>query len=207
MSKTSNDVVESRILECLQAGELSAAFVALERGYQRQFLGRISSKVRHDDLEEVYQRFCERVWKSLPSFQGRSSVRTWASRIVAAVIADYHDERRRRPVPCGGISATEGVAAPSVSTPLAPTSAGGSGPITQLSRDLSPLERKVLARSREGARAQDIAAELEIGREKVYEVRRSYKDAMKRAAHERGWLDRSNVATDVESEARPQGAR
>ena len=51
----------------------------------------------HADAAEVTQDALVSAWKSLPSFAGRSSLRTWLFRIVHRRAADL--TRRRRPVP------------------------------------------------------------------------------------------------------------
>jgi RNA polymerase sigma-70 factor, ECF subfamily len=51
------------------------------------------------DAEDAVQEVLVRAWRSLGSFEGRASVRTWLHRIATNVCFDMLDGRRRRALP------------------------------------------------------------------------------------------------------------
>lgn len=69
---------ESRIETLRASGDLSqAATVALEV-YGPEVLGFLASYLHDEDLaREAFSQTCEDLWRGLPTFEGRSSVRTW----------------------------------------------------------------------------------------------------------------------------------
>jgi RNA polymerase sigma-70 factor, ECF subfamily len=52
-----------------------------------------------DDAEDAVQEALIRAWRALPSFEGRSSLRSWLHRIVTNTSLDLVKRRRRRIVP------------------------------------------------------------------------------------------------------------
>ena len=48
------------------------------------------------EVEELYQEILINLWRSLPSFEGRSSVRTWIWRISLNTCVSIDRKKRRR---------------------------------------------------------------------------------------------------------------
>jgi RNA polymerase sigma-70 factor (ECF subfamily) len=75
--------LETRILELLDAGDVSGATTEAARGFSPQILGYLIAVLRNeDDAQDVFSQFLEDLWKGLPGFRRESSLRTWAFRIA-----------------------------------------------------------------------------------------------------------------------------
>ena len=89
---------DARLLAALRAGD-GEAFAALVGQLHRPLIGIASLYVRDRDVaEEVVQEAWLAVVKGLDRFEGRSSLRTWISRIVTYQ-ARTRGERERRSMP------------------------------------------------------------------------------------------------------------
>lgn len=94
-------------MRALAAGdrELAATVMLREHGPEvSRFLAALHRDP--DDAAEVFSAFAEALWKSVASFEGRSSVRTWMFAVARRVSLRFRrDERRRRkrfePLPDG----------------------------------------------------------------------------------------------------------
>jgi RNA polymerase sigma-70 factor (ECF subfamily) len=51
------------------------------------------------ETEDVTAEIMARIWKSLGSFAGKSSLKTWALKIAARQVAEYYRRRRQATVP------------------------------------------------------------------------------------------------------------
>lgn len=70
--------IQSRIRALCQAGETRAAVNLALRTHGPEVLGLLCTLLGDTaEADEVFSLFCEHVWKGLPSFQWRSSLRTW----------------------------------------------------------------------------------------------------------------------------------
>ncbi|HEU4731665.1 MAG TPA: sigma-70 family RNA polymerase sigma factor [Kofleriaceae bacterium] len=87
----------------LASGDLRAAVTATLHGLGPQILGYLAATLRDDDAAyEVFGQFSEELWKSISTFRGQSSFKTWAYKIVMHSISRYRrDGFRRRGQPLG----------------------------------------------------------------------------------------------------------
>lgn len=98
-----DDNLEKVIADHLAAGDLRAAATAALTGLGPQIFGYLAARLRDDDAaSEVFGQFCEALWKSIATFRGESSFKTWAYRLVERSISRFHrDGFRRRGQPLG----------------------------------------------------------------------------------------------------------
>jgi RNA polymerase sigma-70 factor (ECF subfamily) len=84
--------LEARIRELRESGDLRAAAATTVSGYGPEVLGFLDTVLRdHEAAREVFSQACDDLWRGLPSFEGRSSMRTWFY-----VLARHAASRRRR---------------------------------------------------------------------------------------------------------------
>jgi RNA polymerase sigma-70 factor (ECF subfamily) len=94
---------DAALVDALRAGD-EAAFVALVERYHRPLMRLARLRVGDDDTaEDVVQETWLAVLGALSSFEGRSSFRTWLSRI-AENRAISRGRRDQRTVPLGGLA-------------------------------------------------------------------------------------------------------
>lgn len=98
-----DDKLEKVIADHLAAGDFEAAATAALKGLGPQILGYLAARLRDDDAaSEVFGQFCEELWKSIATFRGESSFKTWAYRLVERSISRFfRDGFRRRGQPLG----------------------------------------------------------------------------------------------------------
>jgi RNA polymerase sigma-70 factor (ECF subfamily) len=98
-----NEELERVIAERLAAGELPQAATVALRELGPQILGYLCSTLRDDEAaDEVFGQFSEQLWKSIATFRGDSSFKTWAYKLVMHSVARYRrDGFRRRGVSLG----------------------------------------------------------------------------------------------------------
>jgi RNA polymerase sigma-70 factor (ECF subfamily) len=97
------DDLDETIASHLSAGEFApAATLALDR-LGHQIFGYLAATLRDDEAaNEVYSQFTEELWKSIRTFRGESSFKTWAYKLVMHAVGRYRrDGYRRRAVPLG----------------------------------------------------------------------------------------------------------
>jgi RNA polymerase sigma-70 factor (ECF subfamily) len=71
--------VEQRVAAQLAAGDYRAAATETIRGYGPRILGYLYRLLRNEsDAADAFSLFAEQVWRGMPGFEGRSSVKTWA---------------------------------------------------------------------------------------------------------------------------------
>ncbi len=101
--------VERAISERLAAGDHAAAATLAIQTFGPQILGFIGSQLRDDDAAyDVFGYFCEQLWKSIATFRGGSSFKTWAYKLVMHSISRYRrDGYRRRGQPLDSSEAAE----------------------------------------------------------------------------------------------------
>ena len=95
--------LEQTIAGHLSGGDTSAAATAALVGLGPQILGYIAAMLRDDDAAyDVFGHFSEELWKSIATFRGESSFKTWAYKLVMHALARHHrDGYRKRAVPLG----------------------------------------------------------------------------------------------------------
>jgi RNA polymerase sigma-70 factor (ECF subfamily) len=83
------------LVACAKEGN-PGCFASLVRRYQpkvRRSVGGLLDRAEYDDLEDVEQETFLKAWRHLDQFQGRSSFRTWLTRIA---INEVRMQRRRQ---------------------------------------------------------------------------------------------------------------
>ncbi|QGX39351.1 RNA polymerase sigma factor [Permianibacter aggregans] len=70
------------------------AFASLVRAYHRKLLALASSIVGQAQAEEVLQEAWISAWRALPKFEGRSSLKTWLTRIVINAANSRHRQNK-----------------------------------------------------------------------------------------------------------------
>lgn len=109
----SQTVADLETVAALRRGEHSA-FASLVRAYQPAFLRLAYTWVREStSADEVVQQAWLSALESLPSFEGRSSLKTWLFGIVINV-ARSHVRARKRLVPLSALLGEEATDAPTV---------------------------------------------------------------------------------------------
>jgi RNA polymerase sigma-70 factor, ECF subfamily len=93
--------LERVIAAGLASGDAAAAATAALKGLGPQILGFLSATLRDDDAGfDVFSQFSEELWKSIASFRGESSFKTWAYRLAMHAVSRYRrDPYRRRGEP------------------------------------------------------------------------------------------------------------
>ncbi len=89
--------LEATIQTQLAAGDLAGAATTALNGLGPQILGYLGAQLRDDDAAyEVFGHFCEQLWKSIGTFRGDSSFKTWAYKLVMHSVARYRRDGFRR---------------------------------------------------------------------------------------------------------------
>ena len=93
--------LERTIAAGLAAGDPAGTATAALKGLGPQILGFLAATLRDDDAGfEVFSQFSEELWKSIASFRGESSFKTWAYRLAMHAVYRYRrDPYRRRGEP------------------------------------------------------------------------------------------------------------
>ncbi len=91
---------------CRREDFAGAATVAIE-GYGPELYGFILTLLGNEqDGADVFSSVCERIWRGLPKFERRASVRTWAYHVTRNEVAEYQRteyKRRNRQVRPSGV--------------------------------------------------------------------------------------------------------
>jgi RNA polymerase sigma-70 factor (ECF subfamily) len=98
-----DDDLERAIRTHLDSGELAPAATAAIDRLGPQIFGYLAATLRDDDAAyDVYSQFCEELWKSISTFRGESSFKTWAYKLVMHAVGRYRrDGYRKRAMPLG----------------------------------------------------------------------------------------------------------
>jgi len=92
-----NEELEREIAGHLAAGQLAAAATAALHTLGPQILGYLAVTLRDDDAAyEVFGQFSEQLWKSIATFRGDSSFKTWAYKLVMHSVSRYRRDGFRR---------------------------------------------------------------------------------------------------------------
>ena len=91
-----DEALETSIREQLAAGNLAAAATAALQGLGPQILGYLTATMRDDDVAyDVFGQFSEELWKSIGTFRGESSFKTWAYKLVMHAIGRHRRDPYR----------------------------------------------------------------------------------------------------------------
>ena len=96
MTESPNEVEEA-IRAAFAAGELQHAATLTIEHYGPELLGFLLHHVPGaDPANEVFGEFCEVFWETLPRFEWRCSMRSWAYKLARRVAMGYRKRERRR---------------------------------------------------------------------------------------------------------------
>lgn len=98
--------LEVSIREAFDRGDLSAAATRTVEGYGPEVLGYLFATVRDERADEVFAQACEDLWRGLPDFGWRCSMRTFfyaIARHAMARLLRSPAERRDRRVSVGAL--------------------------------------------------------------------------------------------------------
>lgn len=89
--------VEATVKAALAAGDHRKAATEVIRGYGPRVLGYLHRILRNaQDADDAFSLFAEQVWRGMPQFQGRSSVKTWAFKAAWSAAMRLRDDAWRR---------------------------------------------------------------------------------------------------------------
>ena len=89
--------LEQTIADRLAAADYAAAATAAINGMGPQILAFLGANLRDDDAAfEVFGHFCEQLWKSIATFRGESSFKTWTYKLVMHSMSRYRRDGFRR---------------------------------------------------------------------------------------------------------------
>lgn len=85
-----DEALEKTIATHLAANDLAGAATAALQGLGPQILGYLTATLRDDDIAyDVFGHFSEELWKSIATFRGESSFKTWAYKLVMHAIGRH----------------------------------------------------------------------------------------------------------------------
>ncbi len=109
-AEATRSAIESRIRRLVADGDLDAAATAVIEALGPGVLGYLLKMLPEDDAHDAYSSFAEDVWRGLPGFLWKCSLRAWVYRIAwhaAARLARDGYRRRREPLPsASGLAAS-----------------------------------------------------------------------------------------------------
>ncbi len=102
---------EETIAALLEAGELQAAASQAIEAFGPEVLGFLVSLMRDEqDAGDVFGQACEDLWRGLPRFERRSTVRTWFYTLARHAASRYRRAPHLRAGRRAALSEAEGVA-------------------------------------------------------------------------------------------------
>lgn len=103
--------LDDQVRALLAAGDVSAATTLVLRVLGPEVHGFLCAVVGESDGDEVFSLLSERLWRSLATFQGRCSVRTWTYFLARREISRFKRGARRHEIGRQPISQFEDVLA------------------------------------------------------------------------------------------------
>src|ERR1043165_3457662 len=102
--------VEEEIGRLRAAGQLKDVATLAIEGYGPEVLSFLEMMLRdHADASDAFAQACEDLWKGLPRFEGRSSMKTWfytlARHAASRLRRTSHQRRLARPSEISGVPA------------------------------------------------------------------------------------------------------
>jgi RNA polymerase sigma-70 factor (ECF subfamily) len=96
MTPAEREVLEARLSALLDKRDFARAATALIRGYGPEVLGFLAGIQRDaDEAGDLFAEVCEDLWRGLPRFARRSSLRTWFYALARNAAYDRLEARRR----------------------------------------------------------------------------------------------------------------
>jgi RNA polymerase sigma-70 factor (ECF subfamily) len=160
--------VQQSVQTLMDAGDVSGAATEALRALGPEILRFLRSVLRdEEDAADAFSQFAERLWRGLPSFRGRSSLRTWAFRIAwnsAMTLRSDAWHRHGRRFATGEASAL----AEEIRTKTVVRVARQRDALQQLRQALSPEDQSLLAlRLDQGFSWEEAAEILSVGGQPV----------------------------------------
>ena len=96
------DDVEEQALEQIRRADLASAATTIVRGYGAEIYGFLVARMRDETAAtDAFSMFTEDLWRGLPGFEGRASLRVWAYTLArhAAIRHQAAPKRRRSCAP------------------------------------------------------------------------------------------------------------
>jgi len=91
------DEVEARIRKAFDAKSTERALETAIEAYGQEVFGFLVSRLRDEDAAgDVFSQTCEDLWKSLPSFEWRCSMRTWMYKLARSASTRYERSPHHR---------------------------------------------------------------------------------------------------------------
>lgn len=89
--------LEAELRRLAEAGDFLAVATRGVNEYGPEIHGFLVALAHaNDDVDEVYARFCEKLWRALPGFRWECSFRTWVYLLARYVLIDLAVEAERR---------------------------------------------------------------------------------------------------------------
>lgn len=90
-----HSALEAQIRAHAEADRRRSALTAAIEGYGPEVLGYMHTVGRGEvDADEAFSELCERLWRGLPTFEWRSTFRTWMYVVARNVMHNHHQSRR-----------------------------------------------------------------------------------------------------------------
>ncbi len=191
-----DDVLEREVARYLDAGDLAAAATSALQRLGPQILGYLGAVLRDDDAAyDVFGSFCEQLWKSIGTFRGDSSFKTWAYKIVMHSVGRHRRDGFRRRAEELGSSEASALAAQIRSSTAPYRRTAIKDRFAKLRESLEPQEQTLLfLRVDQGLSWNDIAAVMAEEGEpvEVAALRKRFERAktrLRKLAADEGMLD------------------
>ncbi len=92
---TERQRLESELTELLRERAFERAATLALRGYGTEIFSLLAALHENEqDADDAFSIFCEHLWRWLPGFQGRSSLRTWAYKIARRASYRVREQKR-----------------------------------------------------------------------------------------------------------------
>ena len=136
--------LDRQILAILEEGDSARAATVALRALGPEVFGFLCGVVGAQDAEEVFSSFSMRLWRSLATFEGRCSVRTWSYVLARHEIGRHRRGGRRHEVGRLPISELEDVLAAARTSTQSALGSEKARSLAKLREDLSVEDRTLL---------------------------------------------------------------
>jgi RNA polymerase sigma-70 factor, ECF subfamily len=108
-------IIEATVRDVFDQGDYDRAATLVIESFGPEILGFLAARMRSEsDAYEVFSEFCEDLWRGLPGFEWRCSVRAWAYTLALRASSRFARAPHRRPghnVPLSQATAVQRLAA------------------------------------------------------------------------------------------------